>query len=94
MAITNVGQKSICLYHNCRNKELMFAIKEVWDGVSSPENQFFNISRPSTSSLKVSLSSDEVLMSYYLFMFSPYQHVQYMASQNLLILIDFDSFFI
>ena len=32
-------------------------------------------------------------MSYYLFIFSSHQHAQYMTSQNLLILIDFDSFF-
>ena len=32
-------------------------------------------------------------MSYYLFIFSPHQHVQHMKSQILLILIDFDSFF-
>ena len=42
---------------------------------------------------KVSLGSDEVLMSYYLFIFSSQQHVQHMTSQILLILIDFDSFF-
>ena len=42
---------------------------------------------------KVSLGSDEVLMSYYLFIFSSHKHVQHMASQILLILIDFDSFF-
>ena len=42
---------------------------------------------------KVSLGSNEVLMSYYLFIFSSHQHVQYMTSQNLLSLIDFDSFF-
>ena len=37
---------------------------------------------------KVSFGSDEVLMSYYLFMFSSHQHVQHMTSQILLILID------
>ena len=42
---------------------------------------------------KVSLGSDEVLMSYYLFISSSHQHVQHMTSQILLILIDFDSFF-
>ena len=42
---------------------------------------------------KVSLGSDQVLMSYYLFIFSSHQHVQHMRSQILLILIDFDSFF-
>ena len=42
---------------------------------------------------RVSLCSDEVLMSYYLLIFSSHQHVQYMTSQNLLILIDFDNFF-
>ena len=42
---------------------------------------------------KVSLSSDELLMSYYLFIFSSHQHVQHMRSQILLILIHFDSFF-
>ena len=31
-------------------------------------------------------------MSYCLFIFSSYQHVQHMTSQILLILIDFDSF--
>ena len=42
---------------------------------------------------KVSLGSDQVLMSYYLFIFLSHQHVQHMTSQILLILIDFDSFF-
>ena len=42
---------------------------------------------------KVSLGSDEVLKSYYLFIFSSHQHVQHMTSQILLILIDFDSLF-
>ena len=42
---------------------------------------------------KVSLGSDKVLKSYYLFIFSSHQHVQHMASQILLILIDFDSLF-
>ena len=42
---------------------------------------------------KVSLGYDELLMSYYLFIFSSRQHVQHMMSQILLILIDYDSFF-
>ena len=42
---------------------------------------------------KVSLGSDEVLISYYLFIFLSRQHVQYMTSQILLILIDFDRVF-
>ena len=94
--MTSVCQKSICIHQDCRNKGFMFTIREVWDRVNSPENQFLNVSSckwPSTSSLKVSLGSDEVLMSYYLFIFSSHQHVQYMTSQNLLILIDFDCFF-
>ena len=41
---------------------------------------------------KVSLGSDQVLMSYYLFIFYPI-NIQHMMSQILLILIDFDSFF-
>ena len=55
MAMTNVCQRSICIHQNCRNKGFMFTIKEVWDQVCSPENQFFNISSckwPSTASLK------------------------------------------
>ena len=42
---------------------------------------------------KISLDSDEVLKSYYLFIFSSHKHVQHMTSQILLILIDFDSLF-
>ena len=42
---------------------------------------------------KVSLGSEELLMSYYLFIFLSHQHVQHMTSQILVILIDFDSFF-
>ena len=42
---------------------------------------------------KVSLGSEELLMSYYLFIFLSHQHVQHMTSQILLISIDFDSFF-
>ena len=41
---------------------------------------------------KVSFGSDELLMSYYLFIFSYHQHVQHITSQILLILIDLDSF--
>ena len=92
MAVTSVSQKSICICQDCKNKVFMFTIKEVWDRVRSPENQFFNISSckwPSTSSL---LGIEELLMSYYLFIFSSHQHVQHMTSQILLILIDFDSF--
>ena len=44
MAMTGVCQKWICIYQDCRNKGFMFTIKEVWDQVCSPENQFFNIS--------------------------------------------------
>ena len=98
MAMTSVCQKSICIHQKCRNKGFMFTIRAIWDRVSSPENQFSNVTSAvangSPLSLrKVSLGSDEVLMSYYLFIFSSYQHVKYMTSQNLLILIDFDSFF-
>ena len=42
---------------------------------------------------KIHFFSDELLMNYYLFIFSSHQHVQHMTSQILLILIDFDSFF-
>ena len=55
MAMTSVCQKSICIYQDCRNKEFMFTVKEVWDRVCSPENQFLNIGScewPYTSSLK------------------------------------------
>ena len=38
---------------------------------------------------KVSFSSDKLLTSYYLFIFSSHQHVHQMTSQILLILIDF-----
>ena len=41
---------------------------------------------------KVSFASDELLMSYNLFIFSSHRHVKHMTSQILLILIDFDSF--
>ena len=94
--MTSVCENSICICQDCRNKGFMFTIEEVWDPECSPENQFFNINSckwPSTSSLKVSLGSDELLMSYYLFIVSSHQHVQHMTSQILLILIDFDSFF-
>ena len=96
MAMTIVCQKWICIYQDCRNKGFMFTVKEVWDQVCSPENQFFNISSckwPSTSSLKSSLGSDDLFMSYYQFIFSFHQHVQHMTSQILLILIDFDRVF-
>ena len=54
-AMTSVYQKWICVYQDCRNKGFMFTIKEVWDRVCNPQNQFFNINScewPSTSSLK------------------------------------------
>ena len=41
----------------------------------------------------VSYYSEELLMSYYLYISSSYQHVQHITSHILLILIDFDSFF-
>ena len=47
--------KSICIYQDCASKGFMFTIKEVWNRVCSPENQFFNTNSwkwPSTSSLK------------------------------------------
>ena len=44
MAMTSRCQKSICIHQDCRNERFMSASKEVWDRVSSPENQFFNIS--------------------------------------------------
>ena len=55
VAMTRICQRSICIHQDCRNKWFMFTMKEVWDRVSSPENQFFNISSckwPSTSCLK------------------------------------------
>ena len=96
MAMTSVCQKAICIHQDCRNKGFMFIIKDVWDQVSSLENQFLTSAVENGCLLplrKVSLGSDEALMSYYLFIFSFHQHVQYMTSQNLLIFIDFDSFF-
>ena len=42
---------------------------------------------------KGSLGSDKFLMGYYLFIFSSCQYVEYMTSQILLILTDFDSCF-
>ena len=91
MAMTSVFQKLICIYQDCRNKGFMFTIEEVWDQVCSLENQFAN-GRP-LPLRKVSLGSNEVLMSYYLFIFTSHQHVQHMTSQILLILIDFDRVF-
>ena len=92
--MTRVCQKSICIYQDCRIKGFMFTIKEVWDQVCSPENQFFNISSckwPSTFSLKSFTwcwrGIDELLI------FLSHQHVQHMTSQILLILIDFDRVF-
>ena len=41
---------------------------------------------------RVLVDSDELLMGYYLFIFSSHQHVWHMMSQISLILIDFDSF--
>ena len=74
----------------------MFTVKEVWDRVCSPENQFFNIGScewPYTSSLKsftLFWRGIEELLPFY---FLSHQHVQHMTSQILLILIDFDSLF-
>ena len=76
---------------------IMFIVIEDWDRVCIPDNQFFNINSYKCLSrlpfLKISLSSDELLMSYYLFIFLFHQHVQHMTSQVLLILIDFDNFY-
>ena len=94
--MTSVCQQLICIYQDCRNKGFMFTIKEVWDQVYSPENQFLTSAVANGHPLplwKVSLGSDEVLMSYYLFIYSSHQHVQHMTSQILLILIDFDRIF-
>ena len=73
MAMTSVCQKSICICQDCRNKEFMFTVKEVWDRVCSPENQFLKLAVANGRTLllrKDSLGSDEVLKSYYLFIFS------------------------
>ena len=90
-------QKSICIYQDCRNKGLMFTIKEVWDQVCSPINQFFLTSIVANgcplSLCKVSLGSDEGINELLPIYFSSHQHVQHLTSQILLILIDFDSFF-
>ena len=96
MAMISVCQKWICIYQGCRNKGFMFTIKEVWDQVCHPENQFFGVSSckwPSTSSLKgftwFLLGIDELLPIYFLI----HQHIQHMTSQILLILIDFNRVF-
>ena len=94
--MTSVCHKSVSIYQDCRNKGFMLTIKEVWDQACSPENQFLASAVANDRSLplwKVSLGSDQVLTSYYLFIFSSHQHVQHMTSQMLLILIDLDSFF-
>ena len=96
MAMTSVCQKSICIYQDCRNKEFMFTVKEVWDRVCSPENQFFDIGScewPYTSSLKSFTWFGRGIEELLPFYFSSHQHVQHMTSQILLIFIDFDSLF-
>ena len=42
MAMTSVCQKWICIYQDCKTFRTvgLFTIKEVWDQVCSPENQF------------------------------------------------------
>ena len=97
MATINVCQKSICMYQDYGNKGFIFTIK--WSGTDYA-TQKINIFLTSAVAngrplplWNVSLGSDEVLMSYYLFIFSSHQHVQYMTSQILLILIDFLSTF-
>ena len=60
----------------------MFAIEVVWDRECNPENQFL-ISAVENGRLfplwKVSLGSEQVFMSYYLFIFSSHQRVQHMT---------------
>ena len=68
------------IMRECGNKGFMFIIKEVWDPSPLPP-------------WKVSLGFDEVLMSYYLFIFSSHQHVQHMTSQIVLIFNDFNRVF-
>ena len=92
MAMTSVYQKSICIYPDCRNKGLMFTVKEVWDWVCSPENQFFNSNSskwPSTSNLKRFTWFWWGICELLLIYFTSHQHVQHTTSQILLILIDF-----
>ena len=96
MAMTSVYQKWICIYHDCVNKGFIFTIKEVWDQVCSPENEFFNISScqwPSTSSLKSFIWLWRHIYELLPVYFSFHKHVQQMTSQILMMLIDFDRVF-
>ena len=74
----------------------MFTNKTVWNQVCSSENEFLTSAIANGHPLppwKVSLGSDKVLMSYYLFIFSYDQHVQHMMSHILLSFLDFDKVF-
>ena len=71
MAMTSLCQKSICIYQDSRNKGFMFAIKEVSKHAAQKIN-FLASAVANGRSLpfwKVSLGSDQVLMSHYLFIF-------------------------
>ena len=96
MAMTSVCQKSMCIYQDCRKKGLCLQLKRSGTKYAAQKINFLTSAVANGRSLplwKVSLGSDQVLMSYYLFIFSSHQHVQHMTSQILLILIDFDNFF-
>ena len=96
MAMTSICQKSICVYQDCRKKGLCLQLKRSGTEYVAQKVNFLILAVANGRTLpvwKVSLDSDKVLMSYYLFIFLSYQHVQHMTSQISLILIDFDSLF-
>ena len=43
MAMTSVCQKSICIYQDCRNKEFMFRVKEVWAEYAAQKINFLTL---------------------------------------------------
>ena len=96
MAMTNACQKSITFPRTVEIKVLYLQLKRSGTEYAAQKISLLTSTVANGHPLpppKVSFGSDELLMSYYLFIFSSHQHVQHMTSQILLILIDFDSFF-
>ena len=93
--MTNACQKSIAFPRTVEIKVLYLQLKMSGTEYAAQKTNFLTSPVANGHPLplrKASFRSDELLMSYYLFIFSSHQHVQHMTSQILLILIDFDSF--